>query len=170
MNHRLTKKQKEQIEREARNQARPNELKNTISNNGTVGILGYLRKTGPLGMVIGVIGLFFSPYFWLGIALFALGAVLLGIDIWKEVVIPKHSKRGKIVFVVVSLLLGTGFLFWLFQPVSLALSALSIIPKYGAGSNPYGIPWSDEYSQLDLELTNPSDVDYVDFDAEVSTD
>ena len=129
----------------------------------------YLRKNGP-GLILAGIAFFITPYFVVGAGLFIIGSGLLAWDVWKEVVIPKQTKVSKRIFGIVCSSILVVFAVWLFLPVPLQLSVQSLIPKYGSGSNLYGIPWSDNFSRLDFTLRNDSDVDYVDFDAEISTD
>jgi hypothetical protein len=171
MNHRLTKKQLERHEQEVRRQVKADKTKAAAANNAGVRPPGYLRRNGlPLGLLIGGIGLFASRYFWLGVSLFLVGAILLAIDVWNEVVFPKRNKLSKIIFGIGCALASVPFAVWLFLPVPFELSVKSTVPQYGSGSNVYGILWSDVYSRLDFTLKNSSDVDYDNLDAEISTD
>lgn len=132
---------------------------------------GYLRRNGwPLALLGIGVGLFFTPYFWMGISLSILGGVLLAVDVWKEVVVPAHTRGSKIIFTAACLTVLSSFSFWLFRPVPLILRAVSTVPEYSIGSNIDGIYWEEEYSEMRLTIRNPSETDYENFDVEISTD
>ncbi len=162
MKHRRTKKQ---LERQEMKEA----IVSPAPSQSLSDYLLYLRKNGP-GLILAGIAFFITPYFFVGVGLFTIGAGLLAWDVWKEVVIPKQTKVSKRTFGIVCSSILVAFAVWLFLPVPLQLSVQSVIPKYGPGSNLYGIPWSDGLSRMDFTLRNDSDADYVDFDAEISTD
>jgi len=90
--------------------------------------------------------------------------------IWKEVVAPRQNEISKIIFGAACFLIFAGFVVWLFLPVPLQLTVQSTIPKYGPGSNIYGILWNDYFAQVDFTLKNQSNSDYEKFDAEIYTD
>jgi len=132
---------------------------------------GYLRRNGfPLGLLVASVTIFLTPYFWSCVGLFALAVLISAIDVWKEVVVPKHNQTSKIVFITVSVTAVGLFCFWLFRPVPLMLTASSSVPRYGPGTNIDGIPWSNSYAELRFTLTNTSSVDLDNLDVEVSTD
>jgi hypothetical protein len=162
MKHRHTKKQSE---RQEMNEA----IASPAPSQSLSDYLLYLRKNGP-GLILAGIAFFITPYFVVGVGLFIIGAGLLAWDVWKEVVIPKQTKVSKRIFGIVCSSILAVFAIWLFLPVPLQLSVKSLIPQYGLGSNLYGIPWTDNLSRMDFTLSNNSDVDYADFDVEISTD
>jgi len=73
MKHHLTRKQRE------RQTAAVN--KESIANGETVRPPSYIRRNGlPFGLMLGGLVYFLSPYFWLFVCLFLLGATLFVID------------------------------------------------------------------------------------------
>jgi hypothetical protein len=151
-----TRKQRQQREQEGHARAAAEDLKN-LKQNPTSRLLGYLRGNG-IGLILSGIAFFLTPYFRLGIGFFLTGSVLLAVDIWKEVAVPAPKRTHRVAFVTGCALYFVSFLLWLLWPCSLDVSASSSIPKYGPGSNLYGIPWSDSYARLDLKMKNASDV------------
>jgi len=163
----ITRKQRQLREQKA-HASTGEDLKNA-EQAPTSRFFDYLRGNG-LGLILSGIAFFLTPYFQLGIGFFLIGSVLLANDIWKDVVIHTQKRIYRIGFVTCGTLYFVGFALWLLWPCSLKVSATSSLPKYGPGSNLYGIPWSDGYARLDFKIRNPSDVDYDNFDAEISTD
>jgi hypothetical protein len=164
MPKRLTRRERGRREREAEvKDAKTSPLNSTPPS--------YLRRNGlPLGFVLSGIGFFQSPYFWLGVVLFLVGALLLALDVWREVVVPKKTTINKSIFWIICPLSFLVFAIWLYFPVEFSLSVSSSVPRYGTGSNLYGIPWFDDYARLNLTMKNSGDVAYDDFDAEIFTD
>ena len=95
---------------------------------------------------------------------------MLALDVWREVVAPKKTTISKSIFWIICVLSFLVFAIWLYFPVEFSLSVSSSVPRYGASSNLYGIPWFDDYARLDLTMKNSGDVAYDDFDVEIFTD
>jgi hypothetical protein len=170
MKHHLTKKQRRRQELEVQRRAGANEMEH-LGNSTSIQAPGYVRRNGlPFGLLLSGLVYFLTPYFWLFVGLFLLGATLFAIDVWKEAVVPKQTKISKLIFGTTCLLIFAALATWLFLPVPLQLSVRSIVPKYGAGSNIYGIFWSNDFAQMDFTLKNSSNADYDNFDAEILTD
>ena len=148
-----------------RQRARQANQENSVRNPS------YLRRNGlPLGLFLAGLGFILPRYFWFGVACVVSGGGLLAIDVWKESIVRKQGRINRVMFWVLFSFVGIIFLFWLFHRVPLQLTASSMVPRYGAGSTVFGIPWSDSYAELQFKLRNPSSIDYDNFDVHVSTD
>lgn len=132
----------------------------------------YTKRIGlSLALVASAFSLLTPAYFWVGVGLFYVGVVLLGIDICSENFFKNWSSSQKVAFAIAYLLiLGLFSRFWLFRPAPVEIRAISTVPIYGPGSVVNGIEWSDAYSELRFSLKNPSGTDYDDLDVEISTD
>ncbi|MGA2734547.1 MAG: hypothetical protein ABSG35_18370 [Syntrophobacteraceae bacterium] len=56
------------------------------------------------------------------------------------------------------------------KPAPLEVFPDSRIVKYGPGSKFHGIEWLPRYSELSVDINNPTSTDYDNFDAQISTD
>jgi len=125
------------------------DLRNAEQSQQSVGsrLLKYLRGNG-FGLVLSGIAFFFTPYFQLGVGFFLIGSALLAVDVWNEVAAATQKRFHRVAFLIACALYIAGFAVWLLWPCSLEVSANSSVPKYGPGSNLYGILWSDAYARL----------------------
>ncbi len=166
MNHHPTKKQRERLARKQKT------ISEAQEGDAAKVSPGYLQRNGiPLGLVAGGVGaVVFPQYFWAAIACIIFGLTGVAVDVWRQIVLPKRSKTSKSIFIAVCSVIVLAFGIWVFLPIPFEFSVRTIAPKYGPNSTPFGIPWINDFSELRFTLRNKSDVDYENFDAEITTD
>jgi hypothetical protein len=130
-----------------------------------------VRLGVPLGFVALGITLMLASVFNAGAIVLYVGLLAIPVDFWFEPFFAKLKLHTRFIFLLIYVLaISIVSWEWVFVPAHFELSANSVVPHYGPGSRIDGIPWRDEYSQLDFRINNKSDIDYENFDVEISTD
>jgi hypothetical protein len=133
----------------------------------------YRRIGGPLGIAaigIGVTLMTANRFLW-GAGLLYFGLALLAADVALEPVFRTLKLRIRLLSgLVYVLLIGVGSRMWIFLPAPLEVFSSSGVVKYGPGSTLHGIEWLPRYSQLTVDIHNPTSTDYDNFDAQLTTD
>ena len=130
-----------------------------------------IRLGVPFAIAALGIGLMMADRFSYGVALLYLGLGLFALDIAYEDFFRNRSLPLKIVAGLISAaLITTISVTLIFRAAPFEVFTSSSVPRYGPGSKLHGIEWLPRYSELNVDLGNPSSTDYDDFDAEVTTD
>lgn len=129
----------------------------------------YLRDGLPVGSMVVGFTMITGGWFDTGVALFFLGAAWLPYDFYNQAFFRRWSpgRRWALGILYLSLLVFVSRT-WIFVPAQLQLYPAASIPTYGEGTEIAGIRWDVWYAQVQFSITNPSDNDYDNFDAEVS--
>lgn len=130
-----------------------------------------VRLGGSLGVAGVGAGLMSANHFTIGLMVLYIGLVLFAVDIayeefFRRLGLFKRILGGCVYIIAIAVVSAS----WIFYPAPLQLAATSQVAAYGPGSKIDGIEWETRYSSLNVNLSNPSPVDYENFDAEVSTD
>lgn len=106
-------------------------------------------------------------FFWVGLVLTYIGAVVLAIDFLCE----KWGWKWKSVSMALPVLIIVLVSVWAFGSAPLHTKMIRHYGNFKEGQVIYGIQWSEKkYSELQFIFTNTSDEDYEDFDVFVNTD
>lgn len=127
-------------------------------------IVKWLRAAGIAAELFGWGGLVLAHWFWAGIVTIDLGFLFLALDIWYE---PDLSEKWKIKLLVSAIVIGLAVAFtWstVFEQAPLPVSAIVTDGEYSAGTVVSGIDWSPEFTELDVDIQNPTDDAYEDLD------
>jgi hypothetical protein len=130
-----------------------------------------LRLGVPVALLAFGVGLLTTGYFWAGVVLFYVGLALLAVDLAFEKWVLHRPVKLRI-FLGLFYLGSTAVASWawIFRPAPLEIRATSDCPTFGQGSVIEGVPWQPQYSEINLQIKNPSATDYTDFEAEIETD
>jgi hypothetical protein len=125
--------------------------------------ISYVRGAGTVSVLLALAALMFLPDYFAGfVALVYMAIVLSGCDLFFE---TYPSKRGRyiVAFAMIAALVGfsVGFA-WVKAP--LPLLAVDNNIDYAPGTFLGGIPWLNEYDDIRVVVTNPTDHDYSDVD------
>ena len=122
----------------------------------------WLRTAGGAAELFGWGGLMLGDWFWFGVVSIYLGFALLALDVGFEPDFrnkwgPKLSIWGVLLVVVVAFS-------WVIVFVNgpLPVSAFATDGEYPAGYMISGISWKPQFTELDVDLTNPTDSAYQD--------
>jgi hypothetical protein len=105
-----------------------------------------------------------GDWFWVAVPLIYAGFAALAVDACLEPGLHGRTKwRIGIVFVISALasLFSWGIVF---VSAPLQVSAFMIDGTYPAGTNIAGISWRPEFTEVDIEITNPTSMAYDDLD------
>lgn len=154
----------------------PKEIKNTSESSELIKRPLWLEYAViRLALFLGIAGigvtLMFAGLFKAGVALLYLGLLVTAIDLRYEKFFRKLNLSIQfLVFLIYVIVIAFISWKWIFVPAHFQLSAVADVPHYGPKSNIDGIPWRNEYSKLGFYIINNGDIDYDNFDAEISTD
>jgi hypothetical protein len=121
-----------------------------------------LRTTGAASLLLGLGVVFLAGWFWVGVAFIYSTFLLIGFDLWNE---PKlqHEKLLRIVFIGLLFLGAAAFSSaFVFVAAPLDVSGLVTDGEYPLGSVISGIPWRPEFTELIIDIVNPTDRAYED--------
>jgi hypothetical protein len=130
-----------------------------------------IRIGVPLGFVgVGATLMTANHFLW-GIVLLYMGLGMLAFDVSYEAFFRKLPKLAKVsAGVVYVVLIVIGSRLWVFLPAPLEMFSSSGATVYGSGSKLHGIEWLPRYSELTVDINNPTPLDYDNFDAQLTTD
>lgn len=107
-------------------------------------------------------------FFWVGLALIYLGAIVLIVDFYYESWKWKWLKFVAMALPVILIIFPVSF--WAFGSSPLRIQVHRHYGNYKEGEIVGGITWNSKYSELRVSFTNESDDDYEGLDALISTD
>ena len=130
-------------------------------------LLKYLRSAGIAGLLLGVSGMLTGVYFWAPFVAVIVSIILILVDYEFEPWVRQRLSAR-----VAGGLIGAAMLFGLFRyvafvPAPLEISALFVEGFYEPGADVGGIKWQDNYSEVRVDIVNPSDLDYEDLDISI---
>jgi hypothetical protein len=134
----------------------------TISVQPPIKVIRAAWITTLLGGGLAVI----TAFFWFGVSLTYLGAVILAIDCLCE----KWSWKWKSVSMLLPAMIIVFVSIWAWGSAPLQIQMIRHYGNYKDGELIHGIPWHEKYSELQFVFTNTTDQDYEDFDMFVNTD
>lgn len=133
-------------------------------------LLQLTRSTFMLNLVVGVLRMMAGISFWWTVIQGYLLIVLALAELWLE---PLFARR-KWLTVTLTGIIVIGLIWFsrevVFVSAPLNMSAGSHVDIYGPGSKLHGIEWLPRYSELTVEINNPTSTDYDSFDAQITTD
>jgi hypothetical protein len=130
-------------------------------------LLKYLRSAGIAGFMLGVSAMVAGVYFWVAFAILVGAIVLILMDYEFEPWARKHRFARVAGVVIAAVLLFTLFRYVAFIPAPLEISSLFVGGFYEAGTDVGGVKWQDGYSEVRVDIVNPSDLDYEDLDISI---
>jgi hypothetical protein len=133
-------------------------------------LLQLSRSTLVLNLSVGLVRMMAGYSFGWAVVQGYLLFLLAGCEFWLE---PVFTRRPWIRYWgLLAVAFSTAWFSFAFVFVKAPLEvwASSRVNKYGPGSKLHGIDWLDRYSEVTVNINNPTSGDYDNFDAQVSTD
>ncbi|MGA7559790.1 MAG: hypothetical protein WBV60_16855 [Terriglobales bacterium] len=123
-------------------------------------LLKWLRSVGFLSLSFGWGSILFAGWFWPGVSFVYLGFAVVSLDLWFE---PEVSLRWRIIGIVIALALMGAFSWGIvFVPGDLPVYALMTDGEYPSGTTIAGIAWKPQFTELNVDIKNPTDNAYED--------
>ena len=105
--------------------------------------------------------------FWCFVILVDLATGTYALDVIRN----SGRERHRFVIAILILAFGTSFtIVTVFLPAHLRINPFYIPYRYEKGSDVYGLPWNEGATDLRVDVTNTSNIDYYDLDLDVTTD
>src|SRR2546430_14356911 len=123
----------------------------------------YFRAIGIIGLLVGLgVSLTSSTLFWWSATFLYAGALFLILDVWFE---PK-LKNKRLLITAILMLLASYTVGIVLYPARLDIEAISFEGQYQSGESVFGIPWTDDFSELRVYISNPTErnFDHLDVD------
>jgi len=123
-------------------------------------LLKWLRSIGFLSQCFGWGSILFAGWFWIGVSFVYLGFFVVALDLWFE---PEVSLRLRVIGIAIAVIMTAAFSWGIvFVPAPLPIYALMTDGEYPAGTIISGIPWKPQFTELQVEIKNPTDRAYED--------
>jgi hypothetical protein len=131
-------------------------------------IIAYIRSTGFVSLLIGGASMMQQPeYYWLAVSLVYIGLTALALDAFFE----KWRKvwmRWLAITAVILIILAFSWI-WVFVEAPIDVVAMAINAEYPPDYSVGGIKWRPEFTELNVEVHNPTSRSYYDLDLLVRT-
>jgi hypothetical protein len=130
-----------------------------------------IRLSVPLGFAAIGAGLMLANLWLLGVILLYLGLGLFALDVAYEEFFRRWPMAIRVSSgITYALLIVFASHEWIFLPAPMEVTPFSNVTEYGPGSKLHDIDWLPRYSQLRVDINNPTSTDYDSFDAQLTTD
>ena len=122
--------------------------------------VNWMRGAGVAGICLGLSSILFLGWFWAGVTFVYAAAVVIVVDLWFE---RELAARLKIAGGAVCLACIAAFS-WAFVFVQAPLGVAAVVTnaQYPPGATIFGVPWKKEFTELEIHVTNLSDLNYDD--------
>lgn len=126
-------------------------------------VLGYLRATGFVSLVLAIGALLIEPYFWWFVVFMYVGLLIALVDCWLEKPLGGFKYVMSCFFLAVICIFTVGVVWPRFRPDFVAIWNRG---DYASGSDIAGMKWQDGWSELRLSISNKYDVEMKDVEME----
>jgi hypothetical protein len=129
-----------------------------------------LRVFSAAGIFVGLAGIMFSnpSLFWCAAVFLYAGLFGLAFDIRQELKLKRQRRWRWVGWSVIVIVAGAFTLGIAFYPARIVVQPVSYEGDYKVGESEYGIVWSDDMSDLRVDLENPTERDYDHIDLTIA--
>jgi hypothetical protein len=135
--------------------------------DGTHTMLGYLRSSGFVGVVLAVGAMVMGTYFWAAAFIFFLALLVFLLDFLYQPQVKQSCLMIAAGVVVFASIVGLFARYVAFLPAPLEVTAMWWGGYYDSGTNVGGIQWKPQYTDVRLALVNRSETDYKNLEVSI---
>jgi hypothetical protein len=125
-------------------------------------LFNWFRSAGVIALVSGLGSIFIAWWFWTGVALVYFGFLLLMVDLWLEPDFRGKPRSRAVAALFIFLLITVFSWVMVFVDAPLPVRAMMTDGDYPNGTVIAGIAWRPEFTELNVDLENPTDKTYED--------